>query len=187
VVRQVLDAAIVELARAGYSGFQMDEVATRAGVNRTTVYRRWASRAALVTAVADRLQAPLRRTPLRDSGSVEQDLIEAFARRWQFGREVEGRAWARLLDERLHPEVRAIVGAAMDERGAEWRRMVTRAVDRGQLPAGTDAQLLLHFVRAIVDSRRAQPLDAAWLRTAVRTVLAGASAGTLVRNGRRAP
>jgi AcrR family transcriptional regulator len=185
VVRRVLDAAIVELARSGYARFRMDEVAARAGVNRTTVYRRWPNRLALVTDVVGRLRKPLRHNPLPDSGALEQDLIEAFTRRWTFGRKVEGRAWARLLDERHHPEVEMIVGNAVDERRAEWQSMVTRSIERGELPAGTDVQLLLDFVRAIVDLRRARPLDATWLRAAVRTVVAGARAGALVRTRRK--
>lgn len=183
VVRRVLDAAIVELARSGYAGFRMDEVATRAEVNRTTIYRRWPNRVALVTAVVDSLRTRLRHDPLPDAGALEQDLIEAFARRWKFGRNVEARAWARLLGERHNPEVEAIVGDAVDERRAEWKYMVTRAIERRELPAGTDEQLLLDLVRAIVDSRRAQPLDTTWLRAGVQTVVAGAAVGTLVRAG----
>jgi len=181
VVRHVLDAAIVELARSGYAEFRMDEVAARAGVNRTTVYRRWPNRLALVTAVVERLRAPLRHNPLPDSGTLERDLVEAFGRRWTFGRNVDARAWARLLDERHHPEVETIAGKIVDDRSAEWRNMVTRAIARREVPAGTDAQLLLDLVRAIVDSRRAQRLDEKWLGAAVRTVVAGARAGTLVR------
>jgi len=181
VVRQVLDAGMVELARSGYAGFRMDEVAARAEVNRTTIYRRWPNRGALVAAVVDRLRTPLRRNPLPDTGELERDLVEAFARRWKYGRRVEARAWARLLDERYTPEVAAIVGDTVDARSAAWRHMVTRSIERGELPAGTDEQLLLDFIHAIADSRRAQPLDAVWLSVAVRTVLAGARAGTLVR------
>lgn len=183
VVRHVLDAAIVELARSGYAGFRMDEVATRARVNRTTIYRRWPNRVALVTAVVDRLRTPLRHNPLPDSGALEQDLIAAFARRWRLGQDVEARAWARLLHERHNPEVEAIVGDAVDERRAEWRYMVTRSIERRELPAGTDEQLVLDCVRAIVDLRGGQPLDVKWLEVAVRTVVAGAAAGTLVRAG----
>ena len=183
VVRHVLAAAVVELARSGYAGFRMDEVADRAGVNRTTIYRRWPNRRVLVTAVVDRLRTPLHHNRLPDTGALEQDLIEAFTRRWQFGRNVEARAWAQLLAERHNPEVEAIVGDAIDERRAEWKSMVTRAIERRELPVGTDEQLVLDFVRAIVDFRGAQPLDAKWLRAAVRTVVAGAGAGTLVRAG----
>ena len=181
VVRRVLDAAIVELARSGYAGFRMDEVVSTAGVNKTTIYRRWPSRAALVTALVDRMRKPLRESPLPDTGHLERDLVEAFTRRFAIGRKVEGQAWARLLAERYSPEVEAIIGDAVDERRGEWRSMVTRAIDRGEVPPGTDPQLLLHVVRAIVDARRQ---DTTWLVLAVRTVIAGARAGTLER-GRR--
>ncbi len=184
VVRRVLDAAIVELARSGYAGFRMDEVVSRAGVNKTTIYRRWPSRAALVTALVDRMRKPLRESPLPDTGDLERDLVEAFTRRFTIGRKIEGRAWARLLDERYSPEVEAIIGDVVDERRGEWRAMVTRAIDRGEVPPGTDPQLLLHVVRAIVDVRR---LDMNWLILAVRTVIAGARAGTLERGRRSSP
>jgi AcrR family transcriptional regulator len=143
VVRRVLDAALVELARSGYAGFRMEGVASRAAVNKTTIYRRWPSRAALVTALVDRLRTPLRESPLPDTGQLESDLVDAFTRRFAFGRKVEGRAWARLLDERYRPEVEAIIGEAVAERRDEWRSMVTRGIDRGELPPRTDAQLLL--------------------------------------------
>lgn len=188
MVRQVLDAGLLELARSGYAGFRMEEVAGRAGVNRTTIYRRWPNRRALVTAVVERLRSSLRHDPLPDTGALERDLVEAFARRWKYGRKVEGRAWARLLDERANPEVERIAGHAVDARRAEWRHMITRAIGRRELPAGTDVQRLLDFVHAIADTRRARPLNAEWLSAAVRTVVAGASAGTLVRaRGNRAP
>jgi AcrR family transcriptional regulator len=185
VVRRVLDAAIVELARSGYAVLRMDRVASRAGVNKTTIYRRWPNRAALISALGERMRTPLRESPLPDTGKLESDLVEAFMRRFTFGRKVEGRAWARLLDERFNPEVEAMIGDAVDERRNEWGSMVARAVDRGEVPRGTDAQLLLDLVRAIVDSRSSsRRLDTSWLTLAVRTVIAGARAGTLVR-GRR--
>ena len=187
VVRRVLDAAIVELARSGYAGFRMDAVASMAAVNKTTIYRRWPSRAALVAAVVDRMRTPLRESPLPDTGQLERDLVEAFARRFTFGRKVQGRAWARLLDERYRPEVDAIIGDAIDERRGEWRSMVVRAIDRGELPPGTDAQLLLDLVRAIADARSSHRLDTTWLTLAVRTVIVGARAGTLEPRRRTRP
>src|SRR5262245_11035138 len=108
VVRRVLDAALVELARSGYAGFRMEGVASKAAVNKTTIYRRWPSRAALVTALVDRMRTPLRQCPLPDTGQLESDLVGAFARRFTFARKTEGRAWAQLLEQRYHPEVEAI-------------------------------------------------------------------------------
>jgi hypothetical protein len=82
--------------------------------------------------------------------------------------------------------VEAIIGDAVAERRDEWRSMVTHGIDRGELPPRTDAQLLLDLVRALVDSRSSsRRLDRAWLTLAVRTVIAGARAGTVVRGRRR--
>ena len=176
----MLDAAIAELAHSGYHGFRMDEVATRAAVNKTTIYRRWPSRAALVTAAVERLRAPLRASPLPYTGKLESDLVEAFARRFTVGRKVDGRAWARLLEERHRPEVETMIGAAVDDRRQAWRSMVARGIERRELPPGTDASLVIALVRAIVDSRRsASKVETRWLTLAVRTVLAGARAGAL--------
>jgi len=181
-VRRVLDAAMGELARSGYAGFRMDEVAARAGVNKTTIYRRWPTRAALVGALVERMREPLRDRPLPDTGQLERDLVEAFTLRLAVGRKVEGRAWARLLDERFTREVEAIIGNAVNDRRAKWLAIVSRAIERGEIPAGTDPELVLHLVRAIADARR---LDEDWLVLGVRTVLAGARAGTLVSATKR--
>ena len=187
VVCRVLDAAVFELVNSGYAGFRVDEVASRAAVNKTTVYRRWPGRQALVTAVVDRMRAPLREIPLPDTGGLERDLVEAFTRRFDVGRGLEGRAWARLLDERHSPEVATILGETVNERAGEWRSMATRAIERGEIPPGTDAQLVLDLVRALVDDgvRRASGrLEPTWTLLAVRTVIAGARAGALTQGGR---
>jgi hypothetical protein len=128
------------------------------------------------------MRAPLEANPLPDTGQLERDLVEAFARRFTFGRKTEGRAWARLIEERYRPEIQAIIGAAVADRRDEWRSMVTRGIARKELPPRTDVQLVLDLVRAIVDSRRSSAkLDRSWLTLAVRTVIAGARAGALVR------
>ncbi|KUI27348.1 TetR family transcriptional regulator [Mycobacterium sp. IS-1496] len=46
--RVICRAALEEFAESGYAGFRMDAVATRAGVGRSTVYRHWSDKAALL-------------------------------------------------------------------------------------------------------------------------------------------
>jgi AcrR family transcriptional regulator len=118
----------------------MNAVASEAKVNRTTIYRRWPNRRALVAAVAERMSASLRGVALPDTGQLERDLVEAFALRFATGRKAEGRAWARLLEQRHDRDVDAIIRAAVNDRRAEWRNMVVRAIDRGEIPPATDAQ-----------------------------------------------
>lgn len=55
----ILDAALVEFDRHGIRRVALDDVARRAGVSRTTIYRRFANRDDLVGAVMDRENARL--------------------------------------------------------------------------------------------------------------------------------
>jgi AcrR family transcriptional regulator len=55
----VLDAAVVEFQQHGFRRVALDDVARRAGVSRTTIYRRFAGRDELVAAVIDRENAVL--------------------------------------------------------------------------------------------------------------------------------
>jgi AcrR family transcriptional regulator len=55
----ILDAAVVEFERHGFRRVALDDVARRARVSRTTIYRRFAGRDELVAAVIDRENAML--------------------------------------------------------------------------------------------------------------------------------
>lgn len=59
VTTAILDAAVVEFERHGFRRVALDDVARRAGVSRMTIYRRFAGRDELVTAVIDRENAVL--------------------------------------------------------------------------------------------------------------------------------
>lgn len=185
VVQQVLVATVAELAESGYRAFRMEAVSAAAGVNKTTIYRRWPGKAPLVAAAVEWMRRFVHDVPLPDTGSLERDLVEAFRRKLRFKGRVEGQAWARLLAEKHDPEVSAIIGDAVEERSAAWYAMVTRAVARGELPAGTDPRLLLGMLGAVVEAWNASSsgrLKAELLGAAVCTVVAGARSGSLVRS-----
>lgn len=55
----ILDAAVVEFERHGFRRVALDDVARRAKISRTTIYRRFANRDELVAAVIDRENAVL--------------------------------------------------------------------------------------------------------------------------------
>src|SRR5262249_31872929 len=70
----VLAATLAELAARGSAALTVDDVARRAGVHKTTVYRRWNDRESLVAdALTDLAAADV---PVPDTGSVETDLRE---------------------------------------------------------------------------------------------------------------
>lgn len=182
VVEQVLGATVAELAASGYRAFRMDAVSAAAGVNKTTIYRRWPDKQQLVAAAVEWMRRFVHDVPLPDTGSVERDLVEAFQRKVSFKDRVEGQAWARLLAEKHDPEVVAAIGAAVEERRGEWHAMVTRAISRGELPKGTDSRLVLGMLSAVVDAWNAQAsgrLKPELIEAAVRTVVVGARSGSL--------
>ncbi len=189
VVEQVLVATVAELAESGYRAFRMDAVSAAAGVNKTTIYRRWPGKAPLLAAAVEWMRRFVHDVPLPDTGSLERDLAEAFRHKVSFKDRVEGQAWARLLAEKHDPEVSTIIGDAVKERSDAWYAMVTRAVARGELPNGTDPRLLLGMIGAVVEAWNASSsgrLKAELLEAAVCTVVAGARSGSLVRSsGRR--
>ncbi|HEX2688195.1 MAG TPA: helix-turn-helix domain-containing protein, partial [Kofleriaceae bacterium] len=115
VVQHVLVATVAELAESGYRAFRMDVVSAAAGVNKTTIYRRWPAKKQLVAAAVDWMRRFVHDVPLPDTGSLERDLVEAFQRKVSFGDRAPGRAWARLLAEKHDSEVAAVIGEAVKE------------------------------------------------------------------------
>src|SRR5262249_48520076 len=73
----VLAAAFDELVEVGYGRLSMESVAQRAEVHKTTVYRNWGSREALIAAAVREQTA--RDVPMPDTGSLAEDL-HLFAR-----------------------------------------------------------------------------------------------------------
>lgn len=77
----VLDAAVVEFERHGFRRVALDDVARRAGVSRTTIYRRFVNRDELVAAVIDRENAVLFAdiaAELKNAGPQSNYYVEAF-------------------------------------------------------------------------------------------------------------
>jgi len=74
-VRERILAATVELiARDGTDGFRYEEVAERAGVHKTSVYRNWPDRDELIIEALTRHAG--REVPLADTGDLRADLVE---------------------------------------------------------------------------------------------------------------
>src|SRR5882757_1979076 len=77
----ILDAALVEFERHGFHRVALDDVARRAGVSRTTIYRRFANRDELVAAVIERENVALFAdiaAELKNAGPQSNYYVEAF-------------------------------------------------------------------------------------------------------------
>src|ERR1017187_7822073 len=74
--RAILRAATELLAERGLHGLSIEEVASRAGVAKTTIYRRWHSRGTLAL---DAFLAEFKALqPLPDTGILRDDLLAAL-------------------------------------------------------------------------------------------------------------
>jgi AcrR family transcriptional regulator len=68
----VLDATVAELVERGYAALSVEGVVARAGVNKTTVYRRWGSKDSLIVDAVETFAVAQADVP--DSGDVDEDL-----------------------------------------------------------------------------------------------------------------
>jgi len=68
----VLDAALKELAEAGYGGFAIEQVAARSGVAKSTIYRHWRSRLELISDAFETLHQD--RRPDLSAGAARERL-----------------------------------------------------------------------------------------------------------------
>src|SRR5438067_8052092 len=95
--RAILAAALALLAEEGFEAMSMEGVAARAGVGKSTIYRRWASKEALLIEAVSSIHAE---APIVDTGNIRDDLL-ALARAGLQGspRSALVRLFPRLLSE----------------------------------------------------------------------------------------
>lgn len=178
----VLAATLDELVQGGYASLSVEAVACRAGVHKTTVYRRWPTLDdllldALTTWSAEALPAP-------DTGNIETDLLAL------------GRELADVLNEGVGRQIAAFVLTAglqsarlseatrryFDHQALRAVPTVTQAIERGELPATCDANALLTTFRAPLFYRMVttgDAIDEALMTQSVRVALNAARAGLL--------
>ena len=141
ILEQVLDL----LGSRGYAGLTLDELAVRSGVAKSTILRRWPSKGAVAAAGVERLA--LQSVDVPDSGTLHRDLhalvhgaVDTFVR----GR---GQFVPRLLREAgHHPEITDLLHAVLHTRRQAYRRVLARAVARGELDPSADQELLIDML-----------------------------------------
>jgi AcrR family transcriptional regulator len=169
----VIAATLAELADRGYSGVSLDGVAVRAAVHKTTVYRRWRTKEALV------LDAMLAQAGLTvavpDTGSLRGDLLELARRSATIQTSRAGEAVVRAVAGEA-PGNRRMAAASSRfwaERLELDRTILHRARDRGEIGATTahrpviEALLGPLYFRLLVTG---EPLDDEFIEGVVNLV-----------------
>ncbi|MBB4949317.1 AcrR family transcriptional regulator [Kitasatospora gansuensis] len=138
----VLAAAVELLEEIGYQAVTIERIAARAGVAKSTIYRWWKSKAALVLdAYRETVE---QRMPDPDTGSTAEDLtVFVAALHSVTERPLRARALRGLMAEaQLDPDFAEPFGAWVQSRRAVVLRVLARGVDRGELPRATDLEAL---------------------------------------------
>jgi AcrR family transcriptional regulator len=172
----VLRATVEELAERGYSALSLEGVARRAGVHKTTVYRRWGNRSSLV------LEAMLERAgegvQVPDTGSLRGDLLELARGSAATVSSPEGEAVTRAVaGESPHdPGLAAAARSFWAERLALDAVIVERAIERGEVERGTDPVEVIEAVLGPIYFRllaTGEPLEPAFIEGVVDRVASG--------------
>jgi AcrR family transcriptional regulator len=141
------ESALALLAEVGYDRLTMDAVAARAHAGKTTIYRRWQSKAELVVDALNGLKGD---HDIPDTGSLRQDLHAMAAditnAKTQFGALTVGMVNALVHDAELR---RVFQEKFIAPRMAAFRIVFERAVARGEMPAGHDLDLLARLFPAL--------------------------------------
>jgi len=142
---RILEQALAMLGSRGYAGLTLDDLAERTGVAKTTILRRWPSKAAVAAAAVERLA--LQSVDVPDSGTLRGDLhallhgaADTFAR----GR---GMFVPRLMREAgHHSEITDLLFTVIHTRRQAYRRVLALAIARGELSPTVDQELFIDLL-----------------------------------------
>jgi AcrR family transcriptional regulator len=139
----ILQAAVALFIEQGFEGMSLEAVASRAGVGKATIYRRWSSKEDLVIDAVARVFAE---PAAPDTGNVRNDLVQS-------GRELQvlmsasptGEVFPRMAAEvAKHSPLGRLYGErVIGPRRALFGDALRRGIERGELPATIDTELAI--------------------------------------------
>ncbi|MFJ9722770.1 TetR/AcrR family transcriptional regulator [Streptomyces sp. NPDC101209] len=170
----VLAATVDVLLEGGLDALSIGDIARRAGVHESSVYRRWGTRFNLaLEAVLDRTRTEV---PVPDTGALRTDLAALLHGTAAFVRTPLGELLLRLA---LREDMADYEGARerfWDHRFAAGSAVLARAGERGELRPGLDHRLVFEALMGPLHMRlllTREPLDETFLDGVVELVLAG--------------
>ncbi|MDT5283360.1 MAG: hypothetical protein QOJ20_4555, partial [Mycobacterium sp.] len=180
VVEKVRQATMAELARIGFPGLTIEGVAKAANVNRTTIYRRWPSKGALLLAVLEPGLERFDQDP--DTGSLGGDLLALMLQIGETAALPPWQAVHRAVGS-TSDELKGLVDTVNDRALDAFRRAFDRARARGEVEPTDDTEMIAHlaFFGVLLwrETRQRTPTEQE-CRRILRVVLAGLADSTSV-------
>ena len=140
----ILDATLELLVEVGFSGLTVEGVASRAGVGKATIYRRWASKIPLIVEAFGQLPG----FEDCDTGSLAEDLKQMLKRYLEvFNTTALSAVLPSLAGERFHnPELSVLFEPVSKNRRQPLLAAFDRARERGEIPSDIDIELAADLV-----------------------------------------
>jgi len=140
----ILQATLELLSEVGFSALTVEGVASRAGVGKATIYRRWPSKLPLVVEAFGQLPA----LEDADTGSLAGDLKTMLRHYLElFHTTPLAAVLPSLSGERAHnPQLSEHFDPVMKGRRSPLTRAFERARERGEVPADLDLELAADLV-----------------------------------------
>jgi AcrR family transcriptional regulator len=173
--RAILNGALELVAERGYDGLTMEGIAARAGVAKTTVYRRWSSRDEVLEAASEQFVTEI---GVPDTGTIRGDLLELLENAVRVYSGLPGRVMPGLVSAMAQQPslARRVRGGFLASRRGVLRAVLHRGIERGELRPEIDIELTLDLLggplmyRLLVTGQEVDPETAARL---VDTLLQG--------------
>jgi AcrR family transcriptional regulator len=184
VDQSILKAASALLLERGLDAMTIEDVAARAGVGKSSIYRRWPTKGTL--ALDAFLMDFLTQQPPVDTGVLEDDLRQALTL-WSLavvgtptGRALVGLIGEAQIDADLaHLWIERVLTPVREQH----RTMVDRAIQRGEVPAATDVDVIMDLLYGAAYHRLLQGhqvITPQFIELVARVVAEGATSGAAV-------
>jgi AcrR family transcriptional regulator len=172
----ILNAALTALTENGYEATNMDDIAARAGVGKAAIYRRWSSKAALITDALVYWRPNLLTRDAPDTGSLAGDLEVTIER---VGRDDNDMVTSDLvlrvaLEATRHPELASTLDDLMQFSGKRaLSTILAQAAARGEIPADRDWSLVadVALTMGLLQIVRGQTVDAKFVREVIDKIV----------------
>ena len=173
----ILEATLAGVAEQGYDRLSMDDIASRAGVGKAAIYRRWPSKAVVVADAIAHWRRRLGPVEPPNTGSLHGD-IDALVAAVPDLNDAELNTIQVIIGVATAAMHNPVLAAALDDLVLAIPRQVVRsvldrAVTRGEIPAGRDLSLIpdvalgLNVLRVITG----RPLDRVYIRRVLEDVI----------------
>jgi AcrR family transcriptional regulator len=170
---RILEAALAMLADVGYAQLRLDALAARAGVAKSTILRRWPSKAAVAAAAVQRLA--LQTVEVPGSSNLREDLQALLSNAVAAFVSGTGRFVPALIRESgHHAEIADLLATVIETRRAAYRRVLNRAIARHDLHPDIDQEVMIDLLVGPLWTRlliTRQPISQALVEEIVDAVL----------------